>query len=266
MMKIACAAWGFREMGLDEFFRAAKALGIGFVEVNCSGSVPKHLSPTASLDEARRMAELASSLGVKVVALAAGNDFTVADEGRWREQVEAVKRVVDLAEAAGAEVVRIFAGWAKEATDDAFERAARGIREVGEYAAGKGIMDAVENHGGITATGEMCAKLLDMAGDLPNVGLNYDPANFAHCGEDPLRALMAVGERVVYCHLKDVRRGPSGEPEYCALGEGEIDWGPIFERLRRFYRGYLAIEYERAEDVMEGTRRSLENLRKFLEV
>jgi len=265
-MKVACAAWGFREMGLREFFRAARGLGIEFVEVNCSGSVPKHLMPSSSVEEARGASELARSEGVRVVAIAAGNDFTLAEEERWRGEVERVKRVVDLAEAAGAEVVRVFAGWAKEPGEEVMRRAARGIREVAEYAAPKGILVAVEINGGITATGELCAKLLEMAGDLPNLGLNYDPANFAHVGEDPLRALEAVGERVVYCHLKDVRPGPEGRPEYCALGEGEIDWAPIFDRLKGFYRGYLAIEYERAEDVVEGTRRSLENLRKFLEV
>lgn len=265
-MKVACAAWGFREMKLDEYFEAVRALGIPFVEVNCTQSVPKHLSPKATPEEAKQISELAQSLGVKVVALAASNDFTTENEASWRNHVEAVKYVVDLAEAAGAEVVRIFAGWTQKVDNAAFERAARGIREVGEYAEAKGIAIAVENHGGITATGEQCAKLLGLVGELPNVGLNYDPANFAYYGEDPLHALKAIGKRVAYCHLKDVRRTPDGKPEYCAVGDGEINWAPIFEELRSFYVGYLAVEYERSEDVVDGTKRSLETIRTFLGV
>jgi len=264
-MKIACAGWGFREMGLRKYFEEALALGIGFVEVNCSENVPQHLSPKGTLDDAREMADLASSIGVKVVALAASNDFTVADEATWNQHVEAVKHVVDLAQAAGAEVVRIFAGWAEELDDAVFQRAAGGIREVGEYAQTRGVVLGVENHGGVTATGESCAKLLDLVGDLDTVGLTYDPANFAYGGADPLRGLTAVGERVTYCHLKDVRWSLDGRPEYCAFGEGKIDWPPILAGLRAFYRGYGAIEYERAEDAADGTRRSLENLHPLLE-
>ena len=264
-MKIACAGWGFRQMGMRKYFEEALALGTGFVEVNCSENVPEHLSPKATLDEAREMTELARSIGVKVVALAAGNDFTVADGAMWNQHVASVKHVIDLAQAAGAEVVRIFAGWAEELADAVFKRAARGIREVGEYAKTRGVVLGIENHGGITGTGESCAKLLDLVGDLDAVGLTYDPANFAYTGADPLRGLTAVGERVTYCHLKDVRRDLDGKPECCAFGEGEIDWPPILAGLRAFYGGYLAIEYERAEDAAAGTRRSLENLHPLLE-
>lgn len=251
-------------MELSECFELARSLGIPFVEVNCSRGVPKHLSPKANLEEAKQMSKIAQSFGVKVVALAASNDFTAEDKAAWKEHVEAIKYVVDLAETAGAEVVRIFAGWTKKIDDASFERAAKGIREVGNYAKTKGISIAVENHGGITAKGEQCAKLLELVGDLPNVGLKYDLANFAYYGEDPLYALKAIGKRVVYCHLKDVRRTPKGEPEYCAFGDGEIDWKPVFDELLSFYVGYLAIEYERSEDVVDGMKRSLETIRTIL--
>lgn len=42
-MKLACAGWGFREMPIEDYFEAARDLGIGYVEVNCQDEAPLHL-------------------------------------------------------------------------------------------------------------------------------------------------------------------------------------------------------------------------------
>ena len=253
--KFACAAWGFREMALPEYFAASKKLGIDLVEVNVSANTPKHLTYDATDAEIAKMLAQAEDAGVTVVALAGGNNFAAADlDG----EIAKVKRQIDMTAAAGADVLRIFAGWVSAAqfTDATFARISDALEQVGEYAEDADVLVAVENHGGVTATGAQCLRLLDPV-DSPAVGLNYDPANFRHATEDAMAALKVTGDFINYSHWKDVRY-EADKPEYCAVGEGIIDWEPIVKDLLALgYDGYWAIEYEAVEDVERGTRDSL---------
>ncbi len=269
-VRFACAAWGFREMTLPEYFSAARKLGLEFVEVNVSPNTPKHLTWESGDDAIEEMTRQAEDAGVRVVALAGGNNFAAEDVVA---EIASVKRQIDMAAAAGAEVLRIFAGWisASQFTDEHFHRISDAMEEVGEYGAEQGVCVAVENHGGITATGAQCRRLLaEAAAGMPvtrmakPLGLNYDPANFRHAGEDALAALMVAGDLINYTHWKDVRY-VGDEPRYCAVGDGVIDWKPIVETLaRNGYDGYWAIEYEETDDIIRGTRASLEYLRGLL--
>lgn len=269
-VKFACAAWGFREMSLAEYFAAARQLGLEFVEVNVSPNTPKHLTYDATDAEVEQMVRLAADEGVTVVALAGGNNFAASDVDA---EIARVKRQIDMAALAGAEVLRIFAGWvsASQFTDATFQRISAALAAVGEYGAEQGVHVAMENHGGITATGAQCRRLLsEAAAGMPvsrmakPLGLNFDPANFRHAGEDALAALMVTGDLINYSHWKDVRY-EGDTPEYCAVGEGVIDWAPIVQAVtRNGFDGYWAIEYENAADVVRGTRDSLEYLRALL--
>ncbi len=270
-IKLASAAWGFREMDLEEYFAAVKSLGIDYVEVNLGPNSPGHLAFDASDAELDAAARQAEDAGVEIVALAGGNNFAADD---LDAEIAKVESQIDMCEALGAEILRIFAGWvsAAEYTDRTFERVSEALEEVAKHAGAHHVMVAMENHGGITATGAQCYRLLEETIDrLPTLpvdmplGLNYDPANFRHAGEDPLSALMVTAETINYSHWKDVRY-VDGEPEYCAVGEGVIDWAPILALLvAENYDGYWAIEYEEAEDVVRGTRDSVEYIREALD-
>ncbi|MBD3293246.1 MAG: TIM barrel protein [Armatimonadia bacterium] len=281
-IKLACAAWGFREMSLPEYFEAVKEMGIDYVEVNLGPNSPGHLAFDASDGDLDRALQAAEDAGVQIVALAGGNNFAADD---LDAEIAKVNRQIEMCEALGAEVLRIFAGWvgAADYTDATFERVSDGLEQVGKHAGAHGVMVAMENHGGITATGAQCSRLLtdalkadDTLIDFtfnpavsammgpPTVGLNYDPANFRHAGEDPLSALMVTADLINYSHWKDVRY-VDGEPEYCAVGEGVIDWAPIVEDLLASgFDGYWAIEYEETEDILRGTRDSAEYIRETL--
>lgn len=282
-VKLACAAWGFRQMQLPEYFDAVKEMGIDYVEVNLGPNSPGHLAFDASDADLDRALKAAEDSGVKIVALAGGNNFAADD---LDAEIAKVKSQIDMCEALGAEVLRIFAGWVSAAqyTDATFDRVSEALQAVGEHAGAHDVMVAMENHGGITATGAQCNRLLTDAlaagGTLldftfnpavsammgqPPVGLNYDPANFRHAGEDPLSALMVTAELINYSHWKDVRY-EGDKPEYCAVGEGVIDWGPVMAVLiASGYDGYWAIEYEETSDILRGTRDSAEYIREALE-
>jgi len=119
-------------------------------------------------------------------------------------------------------------------------------------------------------TPDQMRALLDAA-DHPGVQTLYDPCNYHRLGEDPVAALSQLEDSIGYCHLKDAFRDDSRDPDSLfegsrwppseAVGDGEIDWETVLPALHSNYDGYAVIEYEMAEDVMVGTRRSVEHAR-----
>ena len=271
-MKWCFAAWGFKQMTLAEYLDVARSMGIEYVEMHCLGTRPLTLKfdfdipLTMRVDlpdpEIETIRTLCADKGVKIVVLATGNDFLTLDQGELQRNVESVYEYVDLAVKLDVGLVRLlpYAGWPEqEPTEKTFEQVSTAFHDAGTYAESKGVALAIENHGGVTATVQNIRKLFAMT-DCKAVGLNFDPANFHACSEDPLHVIDELAQDFVYCHLKDSQT-PKPEPKFCAVGDGVLDYAQIIGKLKQVYDGYLAIEYERVEDVVEGTQRSLDYLK-----
>ena len=270
------ASYGFREYGLLEFFEASRQIGITEVEIDAGwlvGEAQNAITVDASQEEIQRVRDLADEVGVRVAAL--GSGAAVSLEGEVATDLSAdIKQVIDLADALDARVIRVFTEHdfthsqhytlpPERVSDALYETLASAFNAIGEHASQKNVRVAIENHGGTSATGAKLKKLLDMVLH-DSVGVTYDPANFAYGGEDPYQALLAVKDRILYTHWKDVARS-DGKVEYRAFGEGDIDWSPVIRTLLDEFQGIWAIEYERKidstlETLMEGTRMSINNL------
>ena len=275
------ASYGFREYGLRQFFEASKKIGITEVEIDSGwlvGEAQNAICVDAGAEEIKRVRDLAAEIGVNIAVL--GSGAAVALEGDVATDLSAnIKKVIDLADALDARVIRVFTEHdfthsqhytlpAERVCDYLYETLAVAFNSIGEYAGQKSVRIAIENHGGTSATGKKLKKLLDMV-TFDSVGVTYDPANFAYGGEDPYQALLAVKDRVFYTHWKDVARSDK-KIEYCAFGEGNIDWPPIIRTLLDEFQGIWAIEYERKVDstletLMEGTRQSIDNLQSVID-
>ncbi len=279
------AAYGFREYGFPEFFEACHRIGTPAVEIDAGwfeeGEAKNRVSLDATDRELDRVKELATAAGVQVTAIGSGAVVGLAGEVAEDRSAEIMK-AVDIAEVLGAQVIRVFTEHdfthskhyvltPDRVTDALYETLAVAFNKLGDYLKGKGIRVGIENHGGTSATGAGLKKLLDM---VPHreIGVTFDPANYAFGGEDPYQALLAVQDRVVYTHWKDVAQAPDKPRgvEYRAFGEGEIDWSPIIGTLLDSFDGIWAIEYERKEastleNLAEGTRRSKQNLAAVIE-
>ncbi|HLO84529.1 MAG TPA: sugar phosphate isomerase/epimerase family protein [Nostocaceae cyanobacterium] len=265
--KLACAAWGWRELEIPEYFQWINDLKIDSVEVNIHPQAPKHLLNTCSDESVEKVAELAEEAGVSIHCLAARNDFTVQGESELEEQIQRVQRFVDMATRLGAKYVRIFSGGHRQDKwpNEIFAQLHYAFNRVGDYAESQDIKLAIENHGGPTGTPERIVKIMEGV-KSPAVGLNYDPGNFVKFGGiDPLIALQQILPWVNYTHWKDVC-WIDGNAEFCAIGEGDIAWQPIVqELLNAGYQGYWAIEYENPTDVQRGTQESIINLQKIIQ-
>jgi inosose dehydratase len=120
------------------------------------------------------------------------------------------------------------------------------------------------------------------------VGLTLDTAHLHMAGEDDIATVIVeLADVIDNIHLKDYRAGarrfPSkaevpntaeqlaeqftaiGNP-FAALGEGEIDFNPIFASLARVrYTGWLCVDEESGADIATSMRSSNELVRRLLD-
>ncbi len=279
--KFALAAYGFREFSLEEYFRAAVNLGLSAVEVDC-GWLPQaknKISVEPGAEEIAEVKRLERETGVKVVALGGGAVCGLEGQTILEDYVDEVKKVIDVADALDARIVRVFVekepDWSPftkirpPTTPAMFEAIGGYFRALGKYAHEKNVILGIENIGGeIAGNGPDIKRILDMV-PYREIGVTYDPANFYGFnpdfeGVDPYQALLYFKDRVVYTHWKDFVRTDEG-PEYRKFGEGAIDWPPIIRALLDSFDGYWAIEFEMGlgcgmEVLLEGSRTGLRNL------
>ncbi|OGV40702.1 MAG: hypothetical protein A2X48_22560 [Lentisphaerae bacterium GWF2_49_21] len=262
-MKLAVALWGFREMPLDKIIESCPQMGIRRLEAQLHSAVPLHFDAKLLSPDTDRILSLANSKGVSFVSLATANDFTL-EQDKLEAEMAYVREAIRFAARINVSILRIFSGFEprNKVCGKTFDRMVAALAKSAGYASEHNVRLALENHGGIASTAEDMLKILS-AVNSPNLFLNFDPANFVAEGVDCIRAFELLKDRIIYVHLKDVRTS-NGHKEFCAVGEGMIDWRKLLSLLEDRYNGVCAIEYENAEDPVEGTTRSREFISKIV--
>ena len=178
--------------------------------------------------------------GIAISGTAVGNTFTLPKVEERAAQIASVKKWVDYAAIMGAPHIRIFAGSAQGVSkDEAKKLSIAAIEECADYAGQKGIFLGLENHGGIVATPEEVLEII-RAVKSPWFGVNLDTGNFQT--DDPYQSLAQCAPYAVNVQIKSEihRRGQKNEL---------ADLARLAKILRDAnYQGYVALEYEAAED------------------
>jgi sugar phosphate isomerase/epimerase len=239
-IKVSCCAYSLREylsgntpsMTMEDFIAWAATLGIDGVELTSY-----YFPPNADAAYFNRQKQLAFLHGLDVSGTAVGNNFCVAPGAQRDKELAAVRRGVDYAAMLGAPCVRIFAGGAPKDTsiDTARQWVAENIETCCAYAGERGVMLALENHGGVTADVDGVLAILNQV-KSPWFGLNFDSGNFH--SEDPYAELARIAPYAITTHIK-VAIAPKNKPAQ------EVDIDRVFKVLRDAgFRGYAALEYE----------------------
>lgn len=250
MAKIGVIHYNWPGFSFEEFLKFAAETGYQYVELQISDVwTPEVDSPEANAERVRKLVE---SYGLKVSALAAGNDFLQNDEEAIRYQVERMRRVCALTRILGEEaVVRTEGGQPKESVPrpqwlDAMTEC---FRRCLEFVDEMGVALAIDNHGYITNDYTILLALLQRL-NHPLVGTNLDTMNYRWYGHD-LQVIRRIYELmapyVKHTHFKDGTGSFSGY-RGAALGEGEIDLQYALQCLREAgYQGVYCAEYEGPE-------------------
>ncbi len=234
---------------------------------------------------AKRFKEECERVGLEVANFCTGADFISPKEADTTEaEIERVKKIVDAVEILGAKTMRHDA---VSSLGDyvSFEAAlpglAEAIREVAEYAQTKGIKTMVENHGYVVQDALRIEKLYTTV-NHKNFGLLLDMGNFLCAGENLLKAASIVAPYAAMVHAKDFyyKSGDGMSPgeqfsvvrdgsyiKGAILGHGVVPVVQILRAIKRAdYKGWISLEYEGYEDVLEGIRIGFDNLKRYTEV
>ncbi|MCX7597848.1 MAG: sugar phosphate isomerase/epimerase, partial [Armatimonadetes bacterium] len=175
-------------------------------------------------DEARALLD---DLGIELAAYAVGNNFVQTEKRKFREQVDVVRRGIEMAHRLGAPVMRVFGGHNPDVEpDQALKLALDGLEAVVEEAADAGVVLAVENHGGTPALAEQVVWLMQQM-DTPWVRACIDVGNFVTAGEEPGEAVSRVVGYAAHVHIKDYQRvgeGEQAEWHPCVPGQGDLPY------------------------------------------
>ena len=239
---LACPDWT-----LQEVIRAARRYGYDGIELR--GADRQHISPEFTPIERRDVRQRFEDVGLQIVAVTAYTRFAQVDPTALQEQVDTLKRYVDLAVDIGTPLVRTFGGeYPRDVDREALLDAMAGaLRQAGDYAAQAGVKVVLETHDAF-ALGALTGEVLQRT-DHPAVGALWDVMHPFRFGESPEETLGHLRGRVFHVHLKDghlrPEKGPGGH-ELCLPGEGDV---PLKEIMRLLiadgYQGTWCLEYEK---------------------
>jgi L-ribulose-5-phosphate 3-epimerase len=178
----------------------------------------------------------------------------VVPDETWPDNWKHIQSVATLASRLGLKLVSFHAGFLPHVkSDPAFVKLAWRIRQTAELFAAKGVDLAMETG---QETGTTLKDFLNNL-RLPNLGVNFDPANMLLYGKgDPIEALRTLGPWLKQVHLKDATQTkvPGTWGAEVPVGTGEVNWPQFFSALQTLgYNGSLCIEREagtqRVEDI-----------------
>ncbi len=213
-------------------------------------------------EQIRRMRRIADDAGIKIISIASPVFKCTHPEGgpidrrfeqdafhsahQFDDQPRILERSIQVAQALGAPLIRVFSFWRTMEPPRLFGRIVESLAAAVDRAARHGLRIGLENeHACNIATAAEAAPVLRTL-DHQHFGLVWDPGNSYMAGETPFPqdyALLTVS-RIAHVHAKDGVRNATGDRVlWGPFGEGEIDWkGQLQALARDGYRGAISLE------------------------
>jgi len=214
--QLACMTLPYSAFPLERALRGIAGAGYGFVgwgttHREAAGERVPVLAPDAPAAQAERVAARCRDLGLEPVMMFSGVNVEAP------EALPVHTRRIEQAAAAKIPFLLTF-GKTKPGEYAAWIRT---LKQLGPVARGAGVRVLIKQHGGETATGRACSKILaDVADD--NVKMCYDAGNVLdYENDDPIADIRTCWRDIRAFCIKDHRNTPKDED--CGPGFGEID-------------------------------------------
>ncbi len=261
-MRLSLAAYSFRQaldlkkkpkptMNLDDFIDLCADMDLDAAELTA------YYFPQTTAEYLAHLKGRCTRLGLDVSGTAVGNNFCVPEADKLKAQIGSVKQWIEHSARLGAKTMRIFAGNVArgDSEESARKRCIEAIQESCDHAAKFGLFLALENHGGITSNAEQVLALVK-AVQHDYFGVNLDTGNF-HTA-DPYADLEKIAPYAVTVQIKT-------EIQRAGMKKEDADLQRLVNILRAAnYRGYVALEYEAAEDARTAVPRHIDALKKLV--
>jgi sugar phosphate isomerase/epimerase len=260
-LKLSLAAYSYRKyltgagksMDLFDFVSLAADLGLDAIEPTAY-----YFPEDVSAEYLHRLRQRAFLLGLDISGTAIMSDFCVPAGPDADKELAHARNWIDHAAQLCAPVIRLLSGnWIQGTPDEELEqRVVDRINSLVPYARDRGVVLALENHGGgVTVSADQLVRIArGVKGD--NFGVNLDTGNFH--GEDPYAELAQAAPYAVNVQVKtEIRRkGKMKEP---------ADLEKVIGILRGAkYSGYVVLEYTADEDPKTAVPRYIKQLRSLI--
>ena len=173
----------------------------------------------------------------------------------YREHITTLQRCINVAQALGTNLVRIFSfrkemvlfGAEPVISEGAWVTLMNRLEEPLQIADAAGITLVMETAISGNVTSALLARKLIDALDVPHLKVLWDPCSSLYCTEVPYPAgYEAIREHIVHVHLKDgVVNLPAATFDFCAMRQGQMDpyYNDIVGALKRDgYEGAISLE------------------------
>lgn len=235
-------------MTLVEAMALFSRIGFDGIEIRCApdGQID---TERFDLDDAPVVRELAAAAGLEIVCLTPYFRNFI-DPAKRESELAAMRKVIDIAAAIGCPNVRCYGGLEPPTPDEHayyWERTRSGLKEIGLYAADRGVGICIETHGGsLTMSVRDTVRMVEEVG-LANVGILFDYPWVSLAGlEGPEDSVELAAPYIRHVHVKDWVVDDAGTRATTLFGEGQLEWERVLRALvASGYDGYLSDEYEK---------------------
>ncbi|MGO4695894.1 sugar phosphate isomerase/epimerase family protein [Paenibacillus sp. 2TAB26] len=263
------------EMTIQDVIVYIASIGGEHVEI-----VPLGFNLTENPELIEVIKKQAQESGVEISNYAVGANFSGLNEEQFEQELDRLKREVDIAAALGVKKMRHDVASSQNLSISNFllelPKLAKACQAVADYAATFGITTSVENHGYFIQHSDRVQALIEVV-DRPNFKTTLDVGNFLCVDENPLAAVKNNVSLASMVHIKDFYYRPStenpGEGWFkskggnwlrgAIVGHGDIAMPQVLRAVKESgYDDYISIEFEGLEDCRLGTRLGFEFVRR----
>lgn len=249
-MKLSFSTLGCPDWSFDTIIRRAKEYG--FDAIGIRGIMGEmDLTKIPELGEERRddtLRQLADA-GLAISMMLTSVKLSSPDPDERRGNIEDGKANVDLTQAVGCSMIRVYGGRIADGVkrSDADRWVAEGMKELADYGGKHGVYIAIETHDDYTDT-RIVREVIEKA-DNEFARVLWDVHHpYRTEGQSMRECWDNIGTYTVDTHFKDSY--PTDEDEsgfkYGLLGEGDV---PILEAMQLLsdggYDGYYTLEWEK---------------------
>lgn len=236
MIKIGCAAYSYRDylkdgrMSYEDFIEEAYSIGLDGIELTL------YWLPSKESQYLKKLKRLALSRGLPISCVGISTNFCTPNSSEREQTIKAVNEGLSVARELGSSALRVFGGYPPEGYSEAqaTEWAIEALRKCVTYAEDRGVVIALENHGGITARADNVLRIVESV-DSPWLRVNLDLGNYREFTYEDIAKTVPYS---VHMHGK-----------ISIAGNEKVNYEKVKEILKdKGYNGFISIEYEERED------------------
>ena len=270
MMRLSCLSLSYQnqfkagKMDLPKFIVQARAMGLDGVDL--------HMNHLKSFDRIylKQLRRMCLDNGMSVPSFPVSTEFARFPE-RISAEIEKCRVGMETGLFLGAPLARVFVGSTPAGgnAEESFKRGVDALHRCAEIGADMGMVVALQNHSGLTSTGDDMLRFLKEV-NHPNFTLVLDTGHFTgrdgpngpkregHTYENYCKSVQQVAPIAPFVRVKLYQVDEEGREKF-------IDYKRIFDILRGVhYNGFCSLVYEGTEDEVAAIPRGVRHLRAMM--